>query len=222
MNDISVLIPSYNEARTIGKIIRQIKAQGLGVYVVDDGSSDNTAAIAEGEGAIVLRHKKNMGKGASLREGFRRILEKPFAAVIVMDGDDQHEASSIPAFIKEAEESGADIIIGNRMLDTGSMPYTRKKTNYFMSYLISRMCGQAIPDTQCGYRLIKRKVLEEVTLDSSNFETESELIIKAARKGFKISSVPIKAVYQDEKSRINPILDTLRFMAFLVKMSFER
>lgn len=222
MNDISVLIPSYNEARTIGKIIRQIKARGLDVYVVDDGSSDNTAAIAEGEGAILLRHKKNMGKGASLREGFKRILEKPFAAVIVMDGDDQHEAGSIPAFIKEMEDSGADIVIGNRMLDTGSMPYARKKTNYFMSYLISRMCGQAIPDTQCGYRLIKRKVLEEVTLDSSNFETESELIIKAARKGFKISFVSIKTVYQDEKSRINPILDTLRFMAFLVKMSFER
>jgi hypothetical protein len=119
------------------------------------------------------------------------------------------------------DRSGADIVIGNRMLNTGSMPYIRKKTNRFMSYVISKISGQDIPDTQCGYRLIKRKVLDAITLESSKFEIESELIIKASRKGFRISSVPVSAVYEDEQSKINPILDTLRFMAFIIRMGLK-
>ncbi len=218
MTNICVLIPSYNEAKTIGRIIKDVRAMGLAVYVVDDGSSDDTAAIARAEGAIVVKHEKNMGKGASLREGFRHILKKNYEAVVVIDADGQHEACSIPDFIKHAVETNADIVTGNRMLDTSAMPYTRRKTNQFMSYVISKICGQNIPDSQCGYRLIKRKVLEDVQLDSSNFEIESELIIKACRKGFKVGVVPIRTVYQDEKSRINPITDTLRFIWLMVRL----
>ncbi len=221
INKLCVLIPAYNEARTIGGIVREIKVLGLVVYVVDDGSGDRTAIIAEAEGAVVIKHEKNMGKGASLRDGCSSILKKDFDAVIIIDGDGQHEVKSIADFIKEMEASGGDIVIGNRMLDTGQMPYIRQKTNWFMSYLISKIIGQYIPDTQCGYRLIKREVLENVRFDSSNFEIESELIIKAGWQGFKISSVPIKTVYKDEKSRINPIVDTLRFMAFILKVGLS-
>ena len=217
-NHLCVLIPSYNEAKTIGNIVKEVKAQGLSVYVVDDGSSDNTSTIAEEAGAVVIKNEKNRGKGASLREGFKYMLKERCDAVIVMDGDNQHEAGSIPDFVRQMEEEGADMVIGNRMLDTKSMPHIRFSTNRFMSYLLSKMCGQRIPDTQCGYKLITRKVLENVTLDSSNFEIESELIVKAGRKGFKISSVPIKTIYQDEKSKINPILDTLRFLAFIIRI----
>ena len=137
MNNLCALIPSYNEARTIGDIVKAVKAQGLIVYVVDDGSSDNTAAIAEGAGAVIVKHEKNMGKGASLREGFKHILKNRCDAVIVMDGDNQHEAGSIPDFVRQVEEEGADMVIGNRMSDTQAMPYVRRTTNRFMSYLLS-------------------------------------------------------------------------------------
>jgi hypothetical protein len=90
-----------------------------------------------------------------------------------------------------------------------------------MSYLISKICGQHIPDTQCGYRMINSGVMKSVKLESSNFEIESELIIKASRNGFKIGSVAIKTVYEDEKSKINPIIDTLRFMNFMIRMGFD-
>lgn len=221
MNNVRVLIPSYNEAKTIGGIIGDVTARGFRVYVVDDGSSDGTAAIAGGAGAVVIRNSRNMGKGAALREGFRRILRDGCDAVVIMDGDGQHEASSIADFVKEMDSSGADIVIGNRMADPGPMPYVRRQTNAFMSWLISRICGQEIPDTQCGYKLIKRRVLEDIKTDSSNFEIESELVIRACRKGFKIRSVPVRAIYGEEKSRINPIIDTLRFMAFIIKMRFK-
>ena len=120
------------------------------------------------------------------------------------------------------EEDGADMVIGNRMLDAEEMPPVRLKTNRFMSYIISKVSGQDVPDTQCGYRLIARRVLENIILNSSNFEIESELIVKAGRKGFKITSVQIKTIYQDEKSRINPIFDTLRFFAFMIRMNLKK
>jgi len=222
VNDTCVLIPAFNEGRTIGGIVKELKAQGVPVHVVDDGSSDDTAAVAESEGAMVFRHDKNTGKGASLRDGFKDVLKEGFGSVLVMDGDGQHEIASIPDFFKVMEETGCDIVIGNRMLDTASMPYIRQKTNIFMSYMISKVCGQRIPDTQCGFRLIKRKVLEEVKLESSNFEIESELIIRACRKGFRVSSVAIRTVYGDETSKINPITDTVRFLSFLVRIGFKK
>ena len=170
----------------------------------------------------MLKHERNKGKGASLREGFKHILKKDFDAVIVMDGDAQHRPGDIDDFLKRMEQANADMVIGSRMNDTSSMPLIRIWTNRFMSWLISLVCGQRVPDSQCGFRLIKRNVLEKIKLNSSNFEIDSELIIKAARTGFRIDSVPIRTVYQGETSNINPFLDTLRFIVFMIRMAFER
>ncbi len=216
---ICVLIPSYNEARTIGRIVKDLRAKGLIVYVVDDGSTDETSSISLSNGALIIRHEKNMGKGASLRDGFSRIVSEGYDAVLVMDGDDQHEVSSVSEFISTMEATGADIVIGNRMNDTSRMPFVRIVTNRFMSYLISRIARHRVPDTQCGFRLIKTDVLKKIELRSSNFETESEFIIKAARSGFRIESIPIKALYRDEKSKINPIIDTFRFVKLLLRIA---
>ncbi|MFA5255766.1 MAG: glycosyltransferase family 2 protein [Candidatus Omnitrophota bacterium] len=214
-----ILIPSYNEARTIGAITKELKGRGLTVFVVDDGSTDGTAGIAQGQGAVVIAHEKNKGKGASLIEGFGRILKENFDAVLIMDGDGQHAVGDADGFFKKMAETGADIVIGNRMLDTASMPWARKITNRIMSRVISKMCGQVIPDTQCGFKLVKRDVLEKIKLEFSNFEIESEILLKAAKEGFKIESIPIKTVYRDETSKIKPILDAIRFFSFLIKMA---
>jgi hypothetical protein len=139
-----------------------------------------------------------------------------------MDGDGQHHAGDVDNFLKKMDETNADIVIGNRMSDTSSMPLTRHLTNRIMSFFISKICGHRIPDTQCGFRLIKRSVLENIRFKSSNFEIESELLLKAAKKGFRIESVPIKTIYADEESRINPVIDTVRFIAFLIKTMVQR
>lgn len=222
IKNLCVLIPSYNEARTIGQIVTELVRKGFTVYVVDDGSTDDTAGMAHAGGAIVVKHKKNMGKGASLREGFKHIIKKGFDAVIIMDGDGQHLVADIGNFIERMEAAAADIVIGNRMMDVSLMPEERKHTNRFMSGLISALSGQHIPDSQSGYRLIKREVLEKIDLKSSNFEIESEMIIKASRAGFKIESVPIKTVYDNEKSKVNPLIDTLRFIVFVAKIIFTK
>ncbi|MBN1526784.1 MAG: glycosyltransferase family 2 protein [Candidatus Omnitrophica bacterium] len=222
MKKICILIPTFNEAKTIGQIIRDLKRLSLAAYVVDDGSADESASISEREGAVVMRHPRNMGKGAALRTGFERILRDGFDAVLVMDGDGQHTIEDVERFIKEEEYIGADMIIGNRMLETSAMPRHRVVTNKFMSGVISRLSGQYVPDTQCGFRLIKREVLQKVKLESSNYEIESEMILLAARERFTIESLPIKTVYRDEKSRINPLVDTLRFIMLMAKILCRR
>jgi len=213
---ICAVLPIYNESKTIAKLIKQIKLQGLEVLVVDDGSSDNSFAIARESGAVVLENPMNMGKGVSLVRGFEYSLANNFDAVITLDGDGQHNPEDIPHFVRAAESSDSGIFIGNRMFKTNNMPVLRFLTNRFMSWLISIICKQRIPDTQCGFRLIKKEVLQKVSFRTKNFEAESEILIKAARLGFKIESVPINTIYMGEKSRINPFLDTFRFMKFFL------
>jgi len=188
------------------------------VLVVDDGSADSTSQIASDAGAVVLRNAANEGKGACLRKGFKYALEHNFDAVITMDGDGQHLPEDLPAFIHLGEDTQVDIVVGNRMRKTQNMPLIRALTNRFMSWMISLLSKQGIPDTQCGYRLIKRQVLEKIELKTSNFEIETEILINASRAGFRIVSVPIKTVYRGEKSQINPLVDTLRFIRFIISV----
>lgn len=223
MRNLCVLIPSYNEAKAIGSIVGGLKSHGLTVYVVDDGSTDETASVAEDKGAIVIKNEKNLGKGAAMRRGFLHVLKGGYDAVLVMDGDDQHDVTDISHLIKTMRADNAlGIVIGNRMKDASSMPFVRKVTNRFMSFLMSKITGQHIPDSQCGFRLIRREVLESIKLESSNFEIESEMIVRAAKAGLKIGSVPVKTVYRDEKSRINPAIDTFRFIILMAKLAFKK
>lgn len=212
-----VIIPTYNEAKEIGGLVEEIRQQGLDVVVIDDGSSDNTAEIARNHGAIVLRNEVNKGKGASLNSGFDYVLNHDYDAVITMDGDGQHLPQDIPFFLRLAEYSDNGILIGNRMQRTKAMPPVRFLTNKTMSWFLSYLAKQNIPDTQCGFRLIKKEVLKNLVLVTSKYDTESEILIKGSRLGFKIESVPIKTIYNNEKSKINPFVDTFRFFRLVFR-----
>ncbi len=216
-----VIIPTYNESKEIAHLINRIIKLGLQAIVIDDGSQDDTANIAVSCGAKVLRNDLNAGKGASLIKGYSYAISRGFDAVISMDGDGQHSCDDIGAFIQKAETSQAAIIAGNRMAMTKGMPILRILTNRFISWLISLITKQYIPDTQCGFRLIKKEALQKIDLATSKYETESEILIKAARLGFKIESIPIKTIYSGQLSRINPFIDTLRFLRFIILESIR-
>lgn len=217
INNICVLIPAYNEAGRIEDVIRRVKKYALQVLVVDDGSTDGTAAVAEKAGAEVIRHSRNLGKGAALQYGFKHLLSQKWSALIVLDADGQHEPEEIPNFIRVAEENGAAIVVGNRMENIANMPVVRYNTNRVSSAIISWMVKQKIPDSQCGYRLIQKKVLEKVSFTTQNYDTESEMLIEAGSLGFKIGSVPIKSIYAGQVSKIKPGRDTWRFIRLVIR-----
>lgn len=222
--NICILIPAYNESKRLKNLLPELKKFNLDIVVVDDGSGDDTGSAASEAGVIVLKHERNLGKGEALRTGFNFILEKTYDAVITMDADLQHDARHIPDFIKAYQSQDADIILGDRMMEnsgTGSMPWLRFWTNKVTSRIISSLTGCSMRDTQSGFRLIRRNVLEEVKLATSKFDTESEVLIKALAKGFKVGSIPIRTIYfEDRRSKIKPMVDTLRFVRLIFRAVF--
>lgn len=221
VEDILVIIPAHNEEKNIGGILKELKKYFSNILVVNDGSTDKTEEIAKQENVIVISHKTCQGKGEALKTGFKYAIEKKFDAVITMDGDGQHFPEESIKFVENyRKKSYVGIWIGKRDIFSEDMPFIRKITNLSMSILISFLSLQWIPDTQCGYRLIKRQVIEKIKLYTSHFETESEILIKAGWMGFKIKSIPIKTVYGEEKSKIRPVRDTLRFFKMLLFIFF--
>ena len=219
---ICILIPVLNEAKSIGQIVQSVKSRGLDIVVVDDGSHDGCGEIARKNGAIVLRNELRQGKGASLQKGFDYIATHAYDGVITMDGDGQHDMNDIGKFVALARPSPSCVITGDRMTNAKGMPFVRYWTNRFMSFLISLACGQAIADTQCGYRYISCDILRRIHFHSRAYEIETEILMKASKAGFKIYSVPVKTIYAGEASHINPFGDTLRFIVYFIKEIFTK
>jgi len=214
--NVFIVIPTYNERRTIGSIVKELRGRDFRVVVVDDGSRDHTIVDANKFGAELVIHPKNVGKGRCIKEGLEYCLENGCDIVITMDGDGQHDLGEIDKFIAEFKEKHADIVLGNRMHDAKKMPFVRRWTNIFMSFVISCILGERIDDSQCGYRLLSRKAIEKMRLRTTKYEVESEMLLEAKRHGLRISSINIDSIYQGESSQINPFFDTIRFIRLII------
>jgi len=203
------LIPAYNEAAHVADVVAGVRAH-LPVLVVDDGSTDDTAACAEAAGAIVLRQVPNQGKGTALRAGFRQALDEGYDAVLTLDADGQHDPAEIPEFLHTYAARHADLIIGAR--DFSQMPPVRRLSNTVGRWAFSWAIGQPIHDNQSGYRLISRRLLEAVlTSDERGFEFEVEMIVTCLQRGFTLDWVPIRTIYTDQGSHIRPWHHTVNF-----------
>ncbi len=210
------IIPCFNEENAIAQVVRGCMEHVDAVLVVDDGSRDATSGRAREAGAVVMRMDPNHGKGVALNAGYDYAVRGGFDAVVTLDGDMQHNPAEIPKFIEAAKPDGVAIVLGCRMMDVTTMPRIRRFTNRTTSRLVSRLSGQEVRDSQTGYRLIKRAVLESVRCTTRNYDAESELLIKAGRKGFRVVEVPIATIYHGGKSSINPLWDTLRFIRLIL------
>ncbi|HWY41418.1 MAG TPA: glycosyltransferase family 2 protein [Chthoniobacterales bacterium] len=213
---IAAVIPAYNEEKHIGDVVRRSRQRLDDVLVVDDGSADQTAERARDAGAEVIVHEINQGKGETIKTGLRHWFERQFDFVIILDADGQHRPEEIDRFVGAAlSPDEPKLVVGNRMKDVSTMPLVRRIVNRWMSQQISALCGQQIPDTQCGYRLLHRQLIPEMLGGAARFDYETEMLIIASRKGFRIDSVPISTVYSDEVSSIHPVRDTIRFFKLM-------
>ncbi len=212
---ICALLPAFHERGRIGAVVSEVRAYVGTVLVVDDGSNDGTAEEAEAAGATVIRHDVNRGKGVALQTGFEAARQRGFEAVVTLDADGQHLPAEIPKFIEAYQRTGIPVLIGNRMWNPRGMPRIRRWTNQFMSWLLSREMKQYVPDTQCGYRLFRCDVIPYIQATSERFAAESEILLHVAARRMRIDNVRITTVYGDEKSKINPWTDTVRFFQML-------
>jgi len=215
----AVLIPAYNASHTLGELLsRTVSVISLdNIFVIDDGSTDSTAQIAEMHHVQLLRHHANRGKGAALQTGFDHCLKLGYDAVITMDADLQHRPEDIPRFIERHRLMRCNIIIGSRLHQLKGMPLHRILSNTITTFLVRARTGVDVADSQSGFRFISIDVVKSIRIDSTGYEAETELLIKAARKGFTVDAIPIDTIYAGEKSHMKHIETTVQFIRTLFR-----
>jgi len=215
----ATLIPCHNESDAVFSLVKVVRQALPTVIVVDDGSTDGTAAQAEAAGARVIRFSRSRGKGAALMDGFALAKQFGFSWALTMDGDGQHSPADIPEFLRRASDTGAALVVGNRFAPGFAMPAMRRIVNRTMSALLSRRLGIALPDSQCGFRLARLDEIRPEDFQTRHFEFESEMLAVFAARGLRIEFVPVASIYSTERSKIRVVPDSWRWLSWFVKSS---
>jgi glycosyltransferase involved in cell wall biosynthesis len=218
LREIAVIIPAYNAEKTIKKVIEDLVHYGFNkknIIVVNDGSNDRTGEIAGTCGVTLVEHTQNTGKGAALKSGFVLARRENLQKAFVIDADGQHRVSEITDFLKMNGEF--DIIIGERRDILRRMPLDRRLTNKMVNLVVSLLSGIRTTDVQCGFRYIDLRVLDEIRLKTNRYQTESEMVINAGRRKYRVGFVPVTTIYGGEQSHIDPLIDTARFINMAVR-----
>ena len=202
----AALVPAYEAEETVAAVVRGIRDSVARVLVVDDGSSDRTAAVAESAGADVLRRAANGGKGAAVRSGLERLLASDATHVAFVDADGQHDPADLPRLL-DAARGGSDFVIGSRMAAPDAIPAYRYRTNEIGSRILTRMTGLEVEDAQSGYRVVSSDVLRRLELNARGYIIETEILLKAARHVDRFTHVPVLAIYGG-RSHYRPFRDT--------------
>jgi glycosyltransferase involved in cell wall biosynthesis len=214
------LIAAYNEEGRVGEVVTGVLRHVAAAFVVDDGSTDRTAAEANEAGASVIRHDRNLGKGRAVRTGLAHVLKGPFTHVLLIDADLQHDPEEIPSLLAAAGR-GAELVLGEREFLKNAMPAPRFYSNVIGSRILSRFVGADIADSQCGFRLIRADLLRHVRLTGCGYEIETEMLIKLVRAGARVDRVTLQRLrYQGVRSHIRPFRDTFRTCMLALRYRF--
>jgi len=225
--ELAVVVPCYNVGDRLKPVAEALLAQVDRVIIVDDGCTDGSLdAVRDLSGEIII-HPHNRGKGNALLTGFRRGLEyQDVAVVAVVDADGQHDPSELPHLYAELIRDGADRVIGARSFESRRVPWPSRIGNKVTRFCTTMVLRRRLPDTQSGFRLFTRQLLEEVvsSVEGGRYETEMEILVMAVRRGYKVSSVPIRTIYEDGNptSHFDKVGDSFRVLTTLLRASLGR
>lgn len=213
---ICVVMPAYDVEETIGAVVKDALKYVNKIFVVDDGSSDQTGRIAFQAGGDVISMAENRGKGHALKVLFQKAMDEGYDAVISMDADGQHDPKEIPRFIEAHKADPQAVIVGSRMHAIDKIPRARYNSMHVARFFISYAANQFIEDTQCGYRVYPLSLIEKLRLTQERYVTESELLIKAGDSGGRVTTIPIGTIYGDHVSHFRPVLDVTFITAYII------
>ncbi len=215
-NKLVAIIPFYNEEKTLEKIVTETSKFVDVVIAVNDGSTDNSIhKIKNIKNVICLTYSENKGKGYALNLGFNKSIELNSLFTITLDADLHHSPECISKLLLLINQY--DIIIGKRKKNLGKMPFQRMISNFLTSFLLSLKTKQKIEDSQSGFRLYKTEILKNILPTSNGFEAESEILVNASRKNYKIGFVEIPTIYENEKSKMKAWKTIIGFIKILFK-----
>jgi len=217
---VACVIPALDTAHTLAAVIKDVRVAVPAAYiiVVDDGSSDETTSVATPLADAVITHESTRGKGAALRSGIRVALASDAQLVATLDADGQHAAAALPALIVAAQS--ADLVVGCRRRSGTLMPLQRRLSNWMSSRVVSFLAGCSVEDSQCGLRVMRSEVLRSVAARGDRYEYETQLLVGAARAGFRIASVPVPTVYEGSRSHFRSLRDTSRVVVAMLRLAF--
>jgi len=218
--NVVAIVPAFNEAASIADVVRGLHGVVSHVLIVDDGSTDQTAARARAAGAEVLSRGTNTGKGSAVRAGIAHVMTGPFTHVLLLDGDLQHRPGEALLLLAAAERTGADLVLGERQFSREDMPAARYHANRIGSRALSWFVGAAVQDSQCGFRVCRLDALRDLPLRARGYDIETEMLVKLRRRGARMVSVPITAVYTAGRSKLRPVRDTTRTCFLAVYYQF--
>jgi glycosyltransferase involved in cell wall biosynthesis len=221
---ILVCIPAFNEGKVIDKVIKDCLKFSNEVVVCDDGSMDNTYEVADSAGADVIRHEKNIGKGESLRSLFKFARHSNHDIIVTIDGDGQFIPEEIPKLVKSIKENKSDLVIGYRFDDTTEIPNYRRFGNKMLDKMTNMVEEISVRDTQSGFRAYSRKVIDDIDFKMKGFGADAEILIDAAKKGYRLSEEKITVIYDTgtKTSTKNPISHTGEVISSLVEITAVR
>lgn len=220
-----VAIPAYNEEVAIGSIVARCKKYADSVVVIDDGSSDHTAEVARLVGTDVVSHTKNMGYGAAIKSCFEIARSRSAPALVIIDGDGQHDPDDIPLLLAELRKKGADIVIGSRFMggNERDIPLYRKVGMKVLDVATNFSSGLEISDSQSGFRAYSARAIHEIDLDDAGMGAGSEILIKAAEKRLHVVEIPIRARYDlAGTSSVNPVRHGLGVLGSIVRQASRK
>lgn len=220
--DVAIVIPAYRARATIADVVQRARRAlpGAAVYVVDDGSDDGTADEARSEGATVLIHPENRGKGAALAAGIARALGAGASVIATIDADGQHTPEALPSLLAPLTEGNADLVLGARQR-SGAMPLGRRTTNRLSAALASRIGGVLVPDAQTGFRAFSRRLAEAISPPERRYDYETAFLLGALARGFRVHSVSIPTVYAGRTSHFRYWNDTWRLARVFARYGRE-
>lgn len=218
-NSIFAVIAAKDEEKHISNVVKSTLKYVDKVIVVDDGSRDSTAKIAEKAGGIVLKHIVNLGKGAAITTGCEYAISKKADIIVLLDADGQHEPKEIPRFIKELKNN--DMVFGARTEKRKSMPFILKYGNWFISKATYLLSGIRLTDTLCGFRAFKSKVYNKIKWKSVGYSLEAEMIINVGKKRLKYTEIKISTIYSD-KYKGTTVMDGMKIVGNMIWWKLSR
>jgi len=218
---VIAVVPAYNEERFIGSVVLKTRAYADAVLVVDDGSHDQTARLAEEAGALVISHPSNRGKAAALRTGFDYACQHDYEVIVTLDGDGQHDPAEIPKLVQPIRQASADMVIGSRFLEVKSqIPAWRRMGQHALTSLTNVASGVSCTDSQTGFRAFRSTALESFGMACEGFAVESEMQFWAHEQHLRVAEVPIGCVYAEPPKR-NPVTHAIAVIDGIVMMLSE-
>jgi len=213
-----VAMPAFNEETFIAKMVIGAKKHSDEVIVIDDGSTDRTSEIAEENGAYVIKHHKNLGKGAAVQTIMGEVRKRDADILVLMDADGQHDPDEIPRLLKSLNSGDVDLVIGTRFMGRNCIPTYRKIGLRVMNFTTRIASGSEVVDSQSGFRALSKNALNLLTLFEGGFAIESEMIVDAAKKGLKMKETPISCRYDVDGSTLDPFTHGFKVMTGIMKM----